>query len=106
MPELPNSTGRQQLFCLPTGDAIPVAMPLNIETFSNARGGNAFFKAITHPVAADLAQLLLRKLQQGGDLAILDPLNLALPFNEVHSLRSLPIVDYFVQDVEALGTVL
>jgi hypothetical protein len=83
-----------------------LVMPLNIETFSNLRGGNAFFKAITHPVAADLAQLLLRKLRRGGDLAVYDPLNLALPFNEVHSLASLPIVDYFVQDVEALGTVL
>jgi hypothetical protein len=105
MPELPNSTGRGRLFCLPTGDALPVAMPLNIETFSNTRGGNAFFKAVSHPLVADLVQLLLRKLQH-EDLAVFDPLNLALSFNEVHSLTSLPIVDYFVQDVETLGTFL
>ena len=30
-------------------------MPIKIETFSNAKGGNSFFKALGHPLAADKA---------------------------------------------------
>ena len=37
-------------------------MSLRIETFSNVAGGNAFYKAITHPLAAQPARDLLAKL--------------------------------------------
>ena len=52
-------------------------MPLKIETFSNVSGGNAFFKALTHPIAAETARGLLRALQGKGPVAIYDPLNIA-----------------------------
>ena len=37
-------------------------MQLRIETFSNSRGGNAFFKAVTHPLAARAMGELARRL--------------------------------------------
>ena len=39
---------------------------LKIETFDNKSGGNAFFKAVTHPLAARVAPELLRRLRQGA----------------------------------------
>ncbi len=38
---------------------------LRIETFDNKSGGNAFFKAVTHPLAAAAAPELLRRLGEG-----------------------------------------
>ena len=38
---------------------------LRIETFSNSRGGNAFFKAVTHPLAARAMATLLGRLGHG-----------------------------------------
>ena len=35
---------------------------LRIETFTNSRGGNAFFKALTHPLAARAMPPLLNRL--------------------------------------------
>src|SRR6266567_773912 len=56
-------------------------MPLNIETFSNAVGGNAFYKAITHPLAAEPARALVTKLKASGPVAIYDPHNLLAAFD-------------------------
>ena len=75
-------------------------MPLSLETFSNARGGNCFFKAIAHPLAAEKATALLDTLRQKGEVAIYDPLNRAAAFNELYDLASLPLAGYFIQDVE------
>jgi hypothetical protein len=61
-------------------------MPLNIETFSNADGGNAFYKAVTHPLAANPARALLAKLRENGPLAIYDPHNLLAAFDAVFPL--------------------
>ena len=44
---------------------------LKINTFSNQSGGNAFYKAVTHPLVADKARKLVAQLQKvgtGGDL--------------------------------------
>ena len=81
-------------------------MPLSIETFSNIHGGNALFKAITHPLIADKAHALMRRLRRYGNVAIFDPLMQAATFGEIYDLTSLPITDYFVQDIEHLGAVL
>src|SRR3546814_4651248 len=59
-------------------------MALNIETFSNAKGGNAFFKAIGHPLAARQAKDLLQRLR-AGPVAIYDPLGYAQAFAEIRS---------------------
>ncbi|HXQ50814.1 MAG TPA: hypothetical protein VN802_06960 [Stellaceae bacterium] len=77
-------------------------MQLRIETFSNASGGNAFFKAVTHPLAARAAASLLHRLE-GGPVAIYDPDGQADAFAELYDLARLEIVGCFVQDVRAIG---
>jgi len=78
-------------------------MALNIETFSNAKGGNAFFKAIGHPLAARLAGSLLSDLS-GQTLAIYDPLGYAEAFAEIYDLDGLDITAVYVQDLEEIGS--
>ena len=63
-------------------------MPLRIETFSNVSGGNAFFKALTHPLAAEKAEELLGALRAKGPVAIYDPLNMAEMVATSPTLRS------------------
>ena len=78
-------------------------MPLNIETFSNAVGGNAFYKAVTHPLAAEPARALLAKLRKSGPVAIYDPHNLLAAFDAVFPLDAIAIAGLFVQDVSHIG---
>ncbi len=78
-------------------------MPLNIETFSNVSGGNAFFKALTHPLAAEKAQELLAALAARGPVAIYDPLNLAGVAAQALPVARLRLSGYYVQDIEAQG---
>jgi hypothetical protein len=77
-------------------------MSLRIETFSNSRGGNAFFKAVTHPLAARAMTALLQKLGQ-GPVAIYDPDGLADGLSDLYPLSRLDIAGCFVQDVTAIG---
>ena len=81
-------------------------MPLALETFSNVNGGNAFFKAISHPLAAEKAQMLLQALKGRGDVAIYDPLNHVPAFSQFYDLTSLALADYFIQDIEQQGNAL
>ena len=78
-------------------------MPLNIETFSNAVGGNAFYKAITHPLAAEPARALLAKLKASGPVAIYDPQNLLAAFDALFPLDRTEIAGVFVLDVSHIG---
>jgi hypothetical protein len=75
-------------------------MPLAIETFSNIHGGNAFFKAISHPLAAQKAVVLIEGLKRKGPVAIYDPLGQAEAFAQFYDIKTLPIAGYYVQDVE------
>ncbi|MEO3428538.1 hypothetical protein AAFN88_06745 [Pelagibius sp. CAU 1746] len=77
-------------------------MALKIETFSNAKGGNAFFKAIGHPLAAREAAALLRDLGS-GPVAVYDPLGYAKAFAEIYDLSGLDIAAVYVQDLEDIG---
>jgi hypothetical protein len=77
-------------------------MALSIETFSNARGGNAFFKAVTHPLAAT-AMTTLRERLRGAPVAIFDPDGVAGALGEIHDLGSLDLAGVYVQDVTAIG---
>jgi hypothetical protein len=81
-------------------------MPLRIETFSNVSGGNAFFKALTHPLAAEKAQELLQTLRASGPVAIYDPLNIAGTVAQAYGIADLPAAGYYVQDVEQRGRAL
>jgi hypothetical protein len=78
-------------------------MPLNIETFSNAVGGNAFYKAITHPLAAEPARALIGKLRASGAVAIYDPHNLLAGFDAFFPLERVELAGLFVQDVSQIG---
>jgi hypothetical protein len=78
-------------------------MQLRIETFDNAKGGNAFYKAVTHPLAAQLAKNLVERLERSGPLAVYDPLGFAEGFSAVWRLERLKLAGSFVQDVEKIG---
>ena len=77
-------------------------MQLKIETFNNRSGGNAFFKAVTHPLAARAMPALLRRLA-AGPVAVYDPDGQAEPLAQLYDLAGLEIAGVFVQDVEAIG---
>ena len=53
-------------------------MALTIETFSNVKGGNSFYKAVSHPLAAPKVVALKKKLAAAGPVTVV-PL---LMFNE------------------------
>jgi hypothetical protein len=76
-------------------------MSINIETFSNAKGGNSFFKALGHPLAVAKAKALMDRLAS-GTVAIYDPLGMAQGFAEFHDLGALQIAGVFVQRLEDL----
>jgi hypothetical protein len=75
---------------------------LRIETFSNSRGGNAFFKAVTHPLAARAMATLLGRLGQ-GKVAVYDPEGCVDGLSDLYDLGKLDLVGCYVQDVTAVG---
>ena len=77
-------------------------MALQIKTFSNVTGGDAFFKAIGHPLAARRMPGLLDSLAS-GPVAIYDPYGLAQTLSELYDLGGLEIAGVFVQDLADLG---
>jgi hypothetical protein len=77
-------------------------MALRIETFNNSRGGNAFFKAVTHPLAARAAGPWLRRLET-APVAVYDPDGQIDAFAELYDLSRLKLAGCFVQDVTMIG---
>jgi hypothetical protein len=75
---------------------------LRIETFDNKSGGNAFFKAVTHPLAARAAPELLRRLRTSR-CAIYDIEGQADALAELYDFAGLDLAGCFVQDVTAIG---
>src|SRR5690349_16055255 len=78
-------------------------MQLRIETFDNVKGGNAFFKAVTHPRAARAAADLIGWLRRSGPVAVYDPLGYAEGFAAIHDFGGVDIAGGYVQDVTAIG---
>ncbi len=78
-------------------------MALKIDTFSNQSGGNAFYKAVTHPLVAGKARNLVAHLQKAGPVAIYDPGNHLSSFAEFFPLTDVDIAGLFVQDVDQIG---
>lgn len=78
-------------------------MALNIETFSNVRGGNSFFKALGHPLAVAPARALLARLGKAGSVAIYDPLGLFASCAELYPFAALDLAGVYVQNVADLG---
>jgi hypothetical protein len=77
-------------------------MKLDIETFSNVKGGNSFYKAVTHPLAARAVPRLLARIGR-RKLALYDSQGLASGFSEFYGLSDLRLVGSYVQDVAAIG---
>ena len=75
---------------------------LKIETFDNKSGGNAFFKAVTHPLAAAAAPDLLRRLRQGR-CAVYDVEGQVDALAELYDFGGIDLAGSFVQDVGAVG---
>jgi hypothetical protein len=75
---------------------------LRIETFNNSRGGNAFFKAVTHPLAARAAPALLQRLA-GRKVALYDVDGQAEALAELYDFAALELAGCFVQDITAIG---
>ena len=78
-------------------------MALRIETFSNVKGGNALFKALSHPVATAKAEALRRSLSAAGRVAIYDPYGFATGFAELYGLAPTDVASVFVQDIADIG---
>ena len=62
-------------------------MALAIETFSNVKGGNALYKALSHPAARDGARRLVDRLAKTRSVAVYDPFGFAAAFG-VYPRRS------------------
>lgn len=77
-------------------------MALNIETFSNDKGGNAFFKAIGHPLAARKAAGFFTDLA-ACPVAIYDPLGFSGALGELYDLSGLDVIETYVQDLSDIG---
>jgi len=77
-------------------------MSISIETFSNAKGGNSFFKALGHPLAVSKAGALMEMLAR-GPVAVYDPLGMVQGFAEFNDVTALDIAAVFVQRLEDLG---
>ena len=78
-------------------------MALGIETFSSLKGGNSFFKAVTHPEAADGAASLVKHLETSGGVAIYDPLGFLEGFAACHDLGGARIAGIYVQAMDEIG---
>ncbi len=76
-------------------------MALDIETFSNVKGGFPFFKAVGHPLTAPKGRALLARLR--GPVAIYDPLGFARAFAALYDFSGVEVAHVFVQDIERIG---
>ena len=79
-------------------------MPLTIETFSNVKGGNSFYKAISHPLAARKTTTFIETLSEAGPVTVYDPLGFYSGFTEFYDLTEINIVQSYVQDTARIGS--
>jgi hypothetical protein len=78
-------------------------MPLTIETFSNIKGGNAYYKAVSHPVAARRTQALIARLTAAGSIALYDPVGLFSGLAEFYDFSGVHFCNAYIQNIEMLG---
>ena len=78
-------------------------MTLRIDTFDNDRGGNALYKALSHPLAAAPGCALIERLKRYGKVAIIDPQGAAEGFAELFDISGVDIAGLYVQDVARIG---
>ena len=80
-------------------------MALRIETFDNTRGGNALYKALTHPAAARPARALLEKLARHAPVAVYDAGGAVEAFGAIYDLDQIEIAGAYVHQVARVGSV-
>ena len=78
-------------------------MALQIETFSNATGGNAAYKALSHPEVASAGRAIVAKLAGAGPVALYDPAGLAQGFGALFDLSRIAFAGAYVQDIAKIG---
>jgi hypothetical protein len=78
-------------------------MGLAIETFNNLRGGNNFYKAISHPLTAERASVLVQNLSEHSAPAIYDPAGFFQGFDDFHARGLINFKNAFVQNIEQVG---
>jgi hypothetical protein len=76
---------------------------LAIETFSNVTGGNAAYKALSHPATADAGRAVAARLAASGPVALYDPAGLATGFAALFDLSAVKFCGAFVQDIAKIG---
>ncbi|HEX7390779.1 MAG TPA: hypothetical protein VF286_11745, partial [Acidiphilium sp.] len=74
---------------------------LEIETFDNVRGGNAVYKALAHPLAAEKLAALANRLAATGPVAVYDPDRIFTPLRAL--APEFPVEGVYVHDTLALG---
>ncbi len=79
-------------------------MTLNIETFDNRSGGNSYYKAVSHPLAAERARDLMARLRAAKSVALYDPLGYAAGFAAFYPLDAVKLCGAFVQDISKIGS--
>ena len=79
-------------------------MALRIETFDNTRGGNALYKALTHPAAARPARTLLDRLAHHAPVAIYDAGGGVEAFSAIYDLDQIEIAGAYVHQVARIGS--
>jgi hypothetical protein len=78
-------------------------MALRIETFSNVKGGNSFYKALSHPLTAERARRFIDAVAASGAVAVYDPQNFLEGMTEFYDLSEWDVRHVFVQRIESLG---
>ena len=78
-------------------------MALKIDTFDNRSGGNIYYKAVSHPLAAEAAAGLIAKLRAAEGVAIYDPLGYSEGFAAFYPLDGVDLRGVFVQDIAKIG---
>ena len=78
-------------------------MALKIDTFDNRSGGNSYYKAVSHPLAAEAATGLLSQLRAANGVAIYDPLGYSEGFAAFYPLDGIDLRGVFVQDIQQIG---
>ena len=75
-------------------------MQLRIETFNNSSGGNAFFKAVTHPLAARAMARAAAPPRRAPRSRSMTRMAAPTGFADLHDLTRLDVAGCFVQDVD------
>jgi hypothetical protein len=75
---------------------------LEIDTFDNLRGGNAVYKALAHPLAAERLEALAAGLRESGPVAVYDPEGIFAPLRAL--APSFTVDHLYVHDTLAIGS--